>query len=272
MLHSRPIRALLGRAGADRRRRDTAQADAGVGHDAVADAEGERDRDARDVVEPALGDLVERGDPRQRQRDPHRADQLVGAADAPAVAGEVLLERDDPLAARRDQHDAGAERQQRGTRVADRRAGAEVAADRGAVADERRGELRGQLGQQRHPAREPALDLGDRQRGADLDLVVADGELAQFGQPLDRDDERRARRRAGSRRRPSPSRRPRAARPARRAGGPASRRAPRAARIARRRGCTSVGTGSGAGCRRLSASGSAGSGIPSPYAASRIGR
>ena len=38
------------------------------------------DRDAGDVVEPPLGDLVERGERGERQRDPDGADQLVRAA------------------------------------------------------------------------------------------------------------------------------------------------------------------------------------------------
>ena len=39
------------------------------------------------------------------------------------------------------------------------------------------------------------LDLGQGERGADQDVVVADRELAQLGQPVDRHGVRRPRRR-----------------------------------------------------------------------------
>jgi hypothetical protein len=74
--------------------------------------------------------------------------------------------------------------------VADGGGRAEVAADRGAVADERRCEHREQLGQQRDPAVEAPLHLGERERGADLDARFADLERAELGQALDRDRER----------------------------------------------------------------------------------
>ncbi len=180
----------LGRQGTDRHRRDPAEPDAGPRHDAVLDVQGEPDGHAGDVVEAPLGDLVERRQPGQGQRDAHRLDQLVGAAHALPVAGEVVGQGDLALAVDAGQHQARLQGEQRGRRVADRRAGAEVAAERGAVADQPRGELREQLGQQRHAAVETALDLGQRQRRADLDPVGVDDQAAQLGKAVDRDDRR----------------------------------------------------------------------------------
>ena len=96
-----------------------------------------------------------------------------GSAHALPVAGEVVGQRHHPLARDGGQHQPRLEREQRGRRVADRRAGAEVAAERGAVADQPGRELREHLGQQRDLAVQPALDLGERQRGAEPDLVGA---------------------------------------------------------------------------------------------------
>ena len=77
-------------------------------------------------------------------------DQLARLAHGLPVAGEVVGQRHVPVAVGRGQHDVGLERQQRGRRVADRRAGAEVAADGRAVADQPGGELREHLVEQRH--------------------------------------------------------------------------------------------------------------------------
>ena len=58
------------------------------------------DRDAGDVVEPPLGDLVEGGQRRERQRDPHDAGSARPApARVCAVAGEVVGQRHLALAA-----------------------------------------------------------------------------------------------------------------------------------------------------------------------------
>jgi hypothetical protein len=75
--------------------------------------------DARDVVEPALGDLVEGADPGQWQRDPHRLDELAGPPDRLAVAREVLGQRDIAGAVGRRQDEHGLQRQQRRRSVAD---------------------------------------------------------------------------------------------------------------------------------------------------------
>ena len=90
------------------------------------------------------------------------------------------------------QHHRRLEREQRGRRVADGGAGAEVAAEGGTVADQPGGELRPQLVEQRHPPVEQPLGLGEGERRADLDDVRADGERAQLGQPVDGDHERGA--------------------------------------------------------------------------------
>jgi hypothetical protein len=136
---------------------------------------------------------VEAGEPGERQREPHARDQLVRAQRGLAVAGEVVGQRYDPLPLGRHQDDGRVEREQRGREVADRRRGAEVAADGGAVADEPRRELREHRIQQRHRAVQPALDLGERQRGPDLDVLTGLGEDPQLGEVVDRDQETRPR-------------------------------------------------------------------------------
>ena len=141
-----------------------------------------------------LAILWNAGQPRERPGHHDLLDQLVGGADALPVAGEVVGQRHDPLAAHRGQHQLRLQREQGRRGVADRRAGAEVAAEGRAVADQPRGELREQLGQQRHLAVQPALDLGQGERGAEPDLLVASTrQPAQLGQPVDRDHQRRAR-------------------------------------------------------------------------------
>ena len=111
----------LGRARAERGGSDAAESDARGGDDAVVEVEREAHGDARDVVEAALRDLVERGEPGERQRDPHRADELVVAARRLPVAGEELGEVDLALAVGRGEHDARLEGEQGGRRVADGR-------------------------------------------------------------------------------------------------------------------------------------------------------
>src|SRR5690606_26970294 len=138
---------------------DAAQADLRRGDDAAFDVEGERDRDAGDVVEASLGDLVEGGHLRERQRDAHGANQLIRTAHRLAVAGEVVGQVDFALAVDGCQHQARTESEQRGRAVADGRAGSEVATERGAVADQARGELGDQLRQQRYVCAETSLDL-----------------------------------------------------------------------------------------------------------------
>ncbi len=185
----------LGAQGAQRRRGDAAQTDPGGHDDAVDDVEGEGHGHAGDVVEAPLGDLVEAGRRGEGQRDPDRPDQLVGLLDGGPVAGEVVRQGDLPLASGRGEHEARVERQQRRCGVADGGGRAEVAPEGGAVADQPRGELREDLRQERH--RDPAdlqalLDLGEGQRGADLDRLGGDRQLAQLGQPVEGDDVRRA--------------------------------------------------------------------------------
>ena len=264
--------AFLRGAGADRRGGDTAQTDPRGGHDALANVERKGDRDARDVVEAALRDLVERGHLGKRQGDADRTDQLIAAPHALAVAGEVLGEIDLSLTVERRQHDSRAEGEESGRDVPDRRRGAQVSADRGAVSDEGRRELREQLVQQRYSAPETTLDLRQVQRRTDLDRLVGDREAAQLGELVDRDRDLCAAAAqvgvdapvggAGHDDRPglvvaaavsaSPSVAGR------------TKRLPSTS--------TSAGTGGGAGRLRRAASGSSGCGIPSAYAASRIGR
>src|SRR5699024_5425095 len=110
---------------------------------AVRDLQGEREGDTGDVVETALGDLVERHHRRQRQRDEHCGDQLVGGLHALPVAGEVLRERYSTPAGRRDQLELGVQGEQHRRGVSDRGAGTEVAAQGGAVAAQPGGELPG---------------------------------------------------------------------------------------------------------------------------------
>ena len=56
----------------------------------------------------------------------------------------------------------------------------------------REGELGDEVGDQGDTAVEGGLDLGEGERGADLDAVGADVERPQLGHPVDADDERRA--------------------------------------------------------------------------------
>src|SRR5207237_8948472 len=83
----------------------------------------------------------------------------------------------------------GVEGWQRRWAASARRAGAEVAADGGTVADQPGGELGEQLRQHRNPAVEAAFDLGEAQRRTDLDGVGPDAESPQLGEPVDGDDE-----------------------------------------------------------------------------------
>ena len=159
-------------------------------HDAVVHVEREPDRDAGDVVEAALGDLVERREVGQGQRDADRPDELVRPADGLAVAGEVVAQRDLALTLGRREDDAGVEGEESGRGVADRRTGAEVAADGRAVADQPRGELREHLREQRDAAGEEALGLGERDARADLHELVGEVERQQLGDAVDRHDQR----------------------------------------------------------------------------------
>ena len=152
-----------------RRRGDPAEADPRVAHDAVLHVERETDGDTRDVVETALGDLVESGEVGERQRDADRADELVRTAHGLPIPGEVLAQRDLTFAVGRREDDDGVQGEENGRGVTDRRARAEVAADRRAVPDQPRGELGEQLREQRDAAGQEALGLGQRDGGADLD-------------------------------------------------------------------------------------------------------
>ena len=133
--------------------------------------EGEGDGDAGDVVEAALGDLVEGGDRRERQRDPdRRGSARRDARTALAVAGEVVGER----------HLAVAHGSRRARRHASRASSTGGVSPIGEPVPRlppivaplriRRDANCGQhLVQQRHPALQPALDLGEGQGGADLE-------------------------------------------------------------------------------------------------------
>jgi len=75
-----------------------------VGVPARVQAECETDCHAGDVVESALGDLVERADRGDRCRDADRGDQFVGAFEGLPVAGEVAAERNLPLTGAGGEH------------------------------------------------------------------------------------------------------------------------------------------------------------------------
>src|SRR5699024_6396592 len=91
----------------------------------------------------------------------------------------------DPLAPHRGEHELRLECQQRRWGVADGRTGAEVAPDRGAVADEAGGELREQLAQQRDLAGEVALEFGQRRGRSELDVLAVAADAPQLGQTVD---------------------------------------------------------------------------------------
>ena len=182
------MQRLLGGRRPQRRGRHAAQADPDRGDPAVS-VQPERvgHGHARDVVEAALRDLVERGDRGQWQRQADRFDQLVGLPDALPVTGEVVGQQHLALAHGRGQHQPRVQREQRRRGVADGRGRAQVAAERGSVADQPGRELREHVGQQRHTASQPGLDLGQAQRRAEVDVVRAEREFAQLGDPVDAD-------------------------------------------------------------------------------------
>jgi hypothetical protein len=82
--------------------------------------EREPDGDAGDVVEAALGDLVEGREVGQGQRDADGPDEFVRPADGLPVAGEVVAQRDLPLAIGRGEDDGGVECEESRRGVADR--------------------------------------------------------------------------------------------------------------------------------------------------------
>ncbi len=141
-------------------------------HDAVVHVEREPDGDAGDVVEPALGDLVERGQPGQRQRNADRADQLVGPTHALSVSGEVVGKRD--LPAHRRRRPARPLRRAPAARAANRRSASRCPRFPPSVAplrisrDANCGNNAASTGTL--PV-EVTFDLSKRQRGADLDRV-----------------------------------------------------------------------------------------------------
>ena len=167
----------LGGERADRGRGDAAEPDPGRRHDAVVDVEREADRDAGDVVEPALGDLVEGGDPGAAAAGcGPRGSARRAAGRVCAVAGEVVGERR-PRArpSARRQHDGRVERQQRGREVADRGGrcrGCRRWWRRCGSAGRRTAGTAGPAAAPGRPSRRSTSREGEG--GADLDVVVAD--------------------------------------------------------------------------------------------------
>src|SRR4029077_12740104 len=173
---------VLGAGGPNRGGRHSAEADGDPLDDTAGGLQREGDGHAGDVIPPPRGDLVE-GDRRgQRQRDAHRPDRLGRLLHGLPVAGEVVGQWDLAFATRPGQHDRRLQGQQRGRGVPDGGGGAQVAAQRGAVADQPGRELRPELVEQRDPPVQQPLGLREGERGAELDLGWADTERAQLGQ------------------------------------------------------------------------------------------
>ena len=124
------------------------------------------------------------------KRDPDRPDELVASTHALPVAGEVLRQGHQPLAGRTVEHDRGLEREEGRGEVADGGAGGEVAAHRRRVADEGGRELGKDRVEQRDAAGEVALELGEGERGAELEVGRAAGQGPQLLEVADADDER----------------------------------------------------------------------------------
>src|SRR5690606_1122463 len=97
-----------------------AQSDAGPTDDAVDDVHGEPDGNGGDVVEAALGDLVERRALGEGEGQTDLADQLIGLPDRLPVAGEVLGQGHDPLATGTREDESSVEGEQGRGAVADR--------------------------------------------------------------------------------------------------------------------------------------------------------
>ena len=156
------------------------------------------DRHAGDVVEAALRDLVERGHRRQRQRDAGRPDQLARAATRLPVAGEVVGERHLRSPSREASTSVASSASSAGGVSPIGEAVPRLPPIVAPLRISRDANCGNSWREQRHPPGEPSLDLGEGQRGADLDDVVGrTSNVRSSGEPVDRDDEGRPRRRGG---------------------------------------------------------------------------
>src|SRR5699024_7257011 len=153
---------------------------------------GDRDRDGGNIVEAALGDLVEAGVGCDRGGDPDGLDELAGFPHALAVAGEVLTQGNLPFALRPGEHERGVEGEEHGGTVTDRGAGAEVAAERRTVSDELRGEQREEVGEDGNLITELVLDLGEGESRPDLQGARAVRKSLEFLELIEGDRQGRA--------------------------------------------------------------------------------
>ncbi len=142
---------------------------------AALDSDRERGADRRDVLVEALGDLVGREPQRRRpDRDAHALHEFA-RLHCRLLVGEIqVLQRQLPARVALAEHDARAEGDQRRHRVADRRAVGDVARERAGVPDRRRSEAAQHLAELRVVLLERRERIGERHRGADVDVVGAD--------------------------------------------------------------------------------------------------
>ena len=101
-------------------RRDTTQADDRAADHAIGHVEREAHGNAGDVVETALGDLVEARQRGERPADPDFLDQLARCADARPITGVVVGQRHKAFAVDRRKDQLSLKGEKRGRRITDR--------------------------------------------------------------------------------------------------------------------------------------------------------
>lgn len=126
----------------------------------------------------------------ERQGNPDGSDQLIRSAEGCSIPGEVGRDFHLAFAADRREYQGSPECEQGRRSVADGGSGAEVSADRCAVSDKFRGELRQQFCQEGNPTVQHPFDLGEGQASPDLNKLISDLEGAELRNPVDCDDER----------------------------------------------------------------------------------
>ncbi len=188
---------LLCAAGAHRRRRHAAEAEARMDDDvAIVQIDHHARSDDADIELTALGDLERVRDSTRRTGcfpawNDHRGEDLVGLHRGLPVREEELGERKCALAARADEHDLGIEREEHGRRVPDRRCCDQVSRQGRSVSNLSRREHREHLAEGRELGAEGFLER--RQGGRPADAKSAFGLLdpRELPHAVRRDQERK---------------------------------------------------------------------------------
>ena len=168
-----PAQRLLARGRALRDRRHAAVGDTDVSHPALREPDVERAEQRRDVLVEAFGDLIAAELLfRSRQRHADQLDELAGLQRGLAVVEVEVLELQVAVRATLAQHHLGAERDQRGHGIADRRAVRDIAADRAGIPDLHRAEAADQLAEIGPARSESVHRVGVGDRRADLEMGV----------------------------------------------------------------------------------------------------